>query len=323
MTRSHGAMRARAVAGALLLSCLLLAVRSASACTFAETGGALGSVATQRISGGPAVTGIGQFSFVCSGAVLSVLSGTASLRAQLQASTTGLTLKNGVHAIPYQIYSDPGATTAYTGGLVVINLSSTTLITLLGNSGGQVPVYISTAPGANIPAGIYTDTVQLSWTYANICEGLASVAGLCLGILNSGVQTRLLTITLTVSNDCVITAPPVNFGAAPLLAGFPTVSQNIGLLCSRNMVYTVGLSAGAQPANGRRRMAFGTARLEYDIFKANNSVWGSAGAARADGPAPATGITVQTIPYTARIYTDQPNPPVGTYTDNVVVDVSF
>lgn len=41
------------------------------------------------------------------------------------------------------------------------------------------------------------------------------------------------------------------------------------------------------------------------------------------GPAPATGNSVQTISYSARIYRDRANPAQGTYTDNVVVDVSF
>jgi spore coat protein U-like protein len=311
-------------ASTFLAAALLLAAPAARACTITETGGPLGTVNTQRVAAGPPVTGNGQFSFACSGAVLSALSGTPSLQGRLQASTTGLTLKYGAYAIPYQIYSDPGNTTPYTGGLLVVNLLGSSVINLLSaGGGGQVPIYIATTPGANIPAGIYTDTVQLTWTYANICEGLASVLGLCLGTLNTGTQTRTLNVTLTVTNDCVITAPPVSFGSAPLLAGFPTVSQSIGLVCSRDMVYTVGLSSGSNAANGRRRMAFGVARLEYDIFKADSSVWGSAGTARANGPAPATGNSLQTIPYTARIYTDQANPPAGTYTDNVVVDVSF
>uniref|UniRef100_UPI002DD6B5FE Csu type fimbrial protein n=1 Tax=Pseudorhodoferax sp. TaxID=1993553 RepID=UPI002DD6B5FE len=187
----------------------------------------------------------------------------------------------------------------------------------------NVPLYIATTPGPNIPAGVYTDTVQLTWTYANICEGLIGALGICVGVPNNGTTTRSLVVSLTVSNDCTITAPAVSFGTAPLLSSFPTVSQNIGLQCSRNMVYTVGLSAGSQSSGGRRQMASGTSRLAYDIFKADNTVWGSAGTARAAGPAPATGASMQTIPYTARIYQDQANPAPGTYTDNVVVDVSF
>lgn len=308
-------------ASLLLAACLL--APAARACTATETGGVLGAVTTQRVGGGPTVTGSGRFAFNCSAVVLAALSPAPTLKGQLQAAMTGLTLKNGSDSIPYQIYSDAGHTSSYTGGLLVVNLSGATLVGLLSGTGGSVPIYIATTPGGNIPAGVYTDTVQLTWTFANICEGLAVVAGLCVGVPANGTVTSSLVVTLTVSNDCTISAPPVNFGTAPLLASFASVSQNISLLCSRNMVYTVGLSAGSYASGGRRRMAASGARLQYDIFKADNTVWGSAGTARADGPAPATGNSVQSIPYTARIYQDQSNPPPGTYTDNVVVDVSF
>lgn len=307
-----------------LLALAALLPAAASACTMQELGGTLTGVATQRVAGGPAVTGMASFSFQCSGVVLALANGTPTLRGQIQAATTGLVLRNGPHQIPYQLFSNTGYSTGYTGGALVVDLNGSALVGLLtAGSGTTVPLYIATTPGANIPAGVYTDTVQLTWTYQNICEGLIGVLGVCVGVSNNGSSTRSVVISLTVGNDCTITAPPVNFGAAPLPAGFATVSQNIALRCSRDMVYTVGLSAGSHASGGRRQMAAGSARLAYDIFKQDNTVWGAAGTARAPGPAPATGTGVQTIPYTARVYLDQPSPPPGTYTDNVVVDVSF
>ncbi|MDB5851429.1 MAG: hypothetical protein JWP29_5181, partial [Rhodoferax sp.] len=183
--------------------------------------------------------------------------------------------------------------------------------------------YLSTAPGANIPAGVYSDTLQITWVYTNICEGLVNVAGLCLGFLNNGTTTTSMVVNLTVTNDCTITAPTVNFGSAPLVSGFPTVSQNISLLCTKNMTYTVGMSAGNFSQSGRRQMANGSNRLAYDIFKADSTVWGSVTTARATGPAASDGTNLQTIPYTARVYQDQATPAAAVYTDSVVVDVSF
>ena len=139
----------------------------------------------------------------------------------------------------------------------------------------------------------------------------------------NGSSTRSLTIQLTVTNDCTITAPPVTFGSAPLVGGFAAVSQNIGLLCTKNLVYTVGLSDGNYAAGGRRNMAAGSNRLNYDLYKSDSTIWGRVGTARASGPAAADGTTVQTIPYTARVYQDQTTPAVGTYSDSVVVDLSF
>lgn len=297
---------------------------AALACSPSETGGSLSSVSSQRIGSGLPVTGSGTFSFSCGSSVLSVLAGTPTLKGTIQASVTGLTLKNGADSIPYQIFSNAGNTTSYIGGAIVINLSGSTLLSLInGGTSSTVPIYISTTPGANIPAGTYTDTIQVTWTYQNICEGSVNVGGLCLGTLNNGTVVRSLTVSMTVTNDCTIIAPSVAFGSAPLLSGFGTVSQNINLLCTKGMVYTVGMGTGGSPLNGRRRMASGTLRLEYDIFKADNTVWGGSGSARANGPAAADGVTQQSIPYTARIYQDQAAPSAATYTDSVTVDVSF
>lgn len=294
------------------------------ACVTSETGVALGSVTSQQVKGGSAITGNGAFAFTCGPVVLSALAGTPSIRATLQATMTGLLLRNGANTIPYQVYTSPGLGTAYSGGAVVINLNGTQVLNLLnGGTGAQVPLFIATTPGPNIPAGTYTDTLQLTWVYQNICEGLVNLAGLCLGVLNNGTVSRLLQVSLTVTNDCTITAPTVNFGTAPLVSGFPTVSQGISLLCTKGMSYTVGMSAGNYPQGGRRQMGNGTNRLAYDIFKADATVWGSTATARANGPAIADGATIHTIPYTASIYQNQPTPPAAVYTDNVVVDVSF
>ena len=309
----------------MLMTLCLCAGAAAYACTPQETGGTLTSVSSQRVSSGPAITGSGVFSVTCSTTVLSLLAGTPTMTAKLQASVTGLTLKNGGVSIPYEIFSNAGYSTSYSGGAIVVSLSGATLLSLLnvGSSSTTLPIYISVTPGPNVPAGTYTDTVSVTWTLQNICEGGVNIAGLCLGTLNNATVTRPMTISMTVTNDCTITAPAVSFGSAPLLSGFGTVSQNISLLCSKNMSYTVGMSAGGYSAGGRRRMATGGLRLEYDIFKADNSVWGSAGTARANGPAVADGVSQQVIPYTARIYQDQGAPAAGSYTDSVVVDVSF
>lgn len=312
------------VIASLLLAASACFAPLASACTQPVTGGSLGTVTSFRVQSGAAITTSGSFSFDCSSVILSVL-GSPTLKGTLQSSLTGLTLKNGSYSIPYQVYSNAGMTTTYTGGLVAINLNGTSLINLLNSgTGTTIPVYISTTPGANVPAGTYTDILSVTWTPTAICEGLLSVGAVCAGTVTNTPVVSTITVTLTVTNDCTITAPPVNFGTAPLVSGFPTVSQNISLLCSKNMTYTVGMGQGSNFASGRRQMANGSNRLSYDLYKADSTVWGSSvSTSRADGPAASDGSTVQTIPYTARVYQDQATPAAAVYTDSVVVDVSF
>ncbi|MDA8456509.1 spore coat U domain-containing protein [Acidovorax sp. GBBC 3334] len=299
-----------------------LACRPAAAdCVQAETGGNLGSVPSQRVLSGPAITTTAQFTMACGGIVLSAL-GTPTVRAKFVSPTSGLTLKNGSNPpIPYQV-TDLGGLN-YTQGLLVINASGSNVLSLLSNNTAGVPLRITTSPGANVPAGTYTDTLSVNWEYANICEGLLGLGNLCVGTPRSGNVNRLLTVQLVVTNDCTFAAPDVQFGAAPLPSAFPTVTGSVSVVCTRGLSITVGLGAGTYPAGGRRQMASGGNRLAYDLFRGDGSVWGTAAGARVAGTALTDGITPISLPYTGRVYGDQSPPPPGVYQDNVVVDVQF
>lgn len=308
----------------LLAATLATAGAGQAACVINNPTADLGTVASQRVATGALLTTQASFVFAFTGATLNVLGGTPSLGATLQPVMTGLTLKDGRgNSIPYQVTGASGA--AYTGGLLELGLNATTVLGVLQGSGAIVQMNLAMVPGANVPAGRYTDTIQLTWTPRYICDGLLNLVGLlCLGTYYNAPEIRYLTVSLTVRNDCVITAPNVNFGSAPLVAAFPTVSQSISLRCSKGMSYTVGMTAGANASGGRRQMAPGAAaRLAYDIFKPDNTVWGDTGTARANGPGPADGTSTQIIPYTARIYPEPVTPPAGVYTDSVTVNVEF
>ncbi|WP_019703825.1 Csu type fimbrial protein [Paracidovorax oryzae] len=313
----------RCAALPLVAAGLLAALcRTASAdCVNSETGGNLGTMPSQRVLSGPAVTTTAQFTLGCGGIVLSTL-GTPTVQAKFVSPTTGLTLKDGAKpAIPYQITDLAGA--SYTQGLLVINASGANVIALLSNNTASLPLRIATAVGANVPAGTYTDTVTVNWTYANICEGLLGVGGLCVGTPRNGNVNRLLTVQLVVTNDCTLSAPNVQFGSAPLPAAFATVSGNVSVVCTRGLSVTVGLGPGTYPSAGRRQMASGANRLAYDLFRADGSPWGTAAGTRTAGTALTDGTTPIVLPYTARIYGDQAPPPPGVYQDNVVVDVEY
>jgi spore coat protein U-like protein len=302
--------------------CLLLGTGSASACSFTETGGTLTSVSSFVVRSGPAQGSTGYTQFNCTGVVLAAASGTPTISAVLSGPVSGLTLKNGTDAIPYAVTG--AGNLPYTNGQTVISLNGASVVSLLTAGNARVPFNITTSFGPNVAAGVYSDTLTVLWTYQNICEGLISLANICLGTLSSASNvSRTLTVSLTVTNDCSITAPDIQFGSAPLLSSFPAVGQNIGLLCTKGLAYTVGISAGNNASGGRRQMASGSNRLQYDVFKPNATVWGATGTARATGPAAADGLTTQLMPYTARIYTDQSTPAAGTYSDSLVVDVGF
>lgn len=290
-------------------------------CVPAETGGSLGTVSSFRVRQGPVIGTSANFTLTCGGIVLSAL-GTPTLRTKIVSGTTNLTLKNGVHQIPYQLTDMGGA--SYTQGLLIINASGLAVLGLLSNNAATLPVRITTAAGANVPAGTYTDTITVNWEYANICEGLLGLGNLCLGVPRNGNVNRPLTVQLVVTNDCAITAPDIHFGSAPLPGAFSSVTQNLTLTCTRGLLYTVGITAGGRPSAGRRRMLSAEGNLlAYDVFKPGGGVWGTDAANRVPGVGVADGITAQTLPYTATIYPDQPAVPPGLYQDSVQVEVQF
>ena len=265
----------------------------------------------------------------CNGTVLSVLSTTDSFKLTVLPATGGLKGPTG-DVIPYTLYADATTNFPITRN-VAFEFGRTGILDLLGLLGGTpkaVPLYIRTQVGSNVAAGLYQETLSLSWAW-NYCEGIA-IGGLCIGRDNaSGSQT--LTVSLTVTNDCQITTPNISFGSAPVVAGFATVSQSLSVSCTKGSNYTVGLDDGLNVASGRRRMK-STANnyLAYDIFKSAGSVrWGASGAARrastdADvNPGAGTGTGSQVFNYNAKVYTDQATPPAASYTDSVILDVQF
>lgn len=260
----------------------------------------------------------------CSGAVLNVLREDDHLYATLQSAHGGLRGPTG-DIIPYGAYGD--STTNYPIPFnVQYDYASGQLLNLLGLFGGpstDLPMFFRTVIGANVAAGVYTDTITIQWDW-DYCTGVG-LLGVCLG-RDQGSGTSSFQVTMTVTNACeVSSAPDVALGQAPTASSFTPVSQSLSVLCTKDLaVYTVGLSAGQHEAGGRRRMSTAGHELQYDIFKpGGGTVWGDTGSNRVTSDAPANGVTPQIFDYVVSVYPDQATPPVGIYTDVVIVDVSF
>ncbi|TOD99473.1 Csu type fimbrial protein [Vibrio parahaemolyticus] len=230
--------------------------------------------------------------------------------------------------INYQIFGDSSLSEEYVFGQLY-TFTDTDLLDLLGLFGDQVefPLYARTGAGSNLSAGIYTDQIMASWNW-NYCKGVG-LPGVCI-MRTEGSAQSTITVELEVTPDCMITAPDIDFGSSPLVAGFDPVSQVISLTCTKNSSFTIGLNDGVNASGGQRRMAFDSNYLEYEIYKSSSTErWGSAGAERREqsdvdtGDAIPDGITPQNYNYRAQIMTSQNTPPAGTYTDSIIVDVQF
>lgn len=318
---------------ALLLLCLLATQARAQCAVVQATSAAFGSVASTLVNTTQQSTSTTNAGLRCSGALVSLLRSDDFFKLTLtpQGGTTGMVGPTG-DVIKYTLYADN--TTAYpiTRGQP-FDFARHGILEALGLLGSivpsTVPLYLKTLTGSNVAAGTYTETFTVFWDW-DYCYGIG-VGGLCLGRQTTSGTTSM-SVSLTVTADCQITTPTINFGTAPVVGGFSTVSQSVSLSCTKGSAYTVGLNDGLYVSGGRRRMKSTTASnyLAYDIFKSAGSVrWGSVTSARrassdADiNPGNGTGTGSQVFNYNARVYTDQATPPAGAYQDSVILDVAF
>lgn len=257
---------------------------------------------------------------------------------QVDASTFRLTGPGGSQ-VAYTASLTPGGPPLNVG--VFQNLSSLSILSLFAGTSNSIPIHIRTAATPALRAGTYSGHLDLRWYYSVCALGVA----LCLGYsespgfvrpllapINWGTGTAVrVNIELRVENDCVITAPDLDFGSAPLAGSFDPVTRTILIRCSAGAAYTVGLDDGAHAAGGVRRMRSGADHLQYEIYKTTFSSdrWGAVGGARRGSSTADSGagvydsVTTQGFSYRAAILPGQVTPPPGPYSDTIRIDVDF
>lgn len=273
--------------------------------------------------------------FLCSGSVLSLLA-TNQVMATIVAADSDngqLRLESATTAdfIPYILCKDADCAATFNVGETIV-WSHTSLLGLLGlfnASDGSMPIYIRTAAGANVAAGTYTSTININWDW-DICT-LAITDLLCLAHDRpSAPLPATVTITMVVESDCVINAPPADFGTAAFVDSFDPVTQTINVRCTKGSSYTIGIDDGLHYA-GQRRLSAGSDYIAYEVYypHGSDSRWGSSGGQRRDSseattnPGLPTGTADQGFTYRAEIVPGQSTPPAARYTDTLTVDIQF
>jgi len=317
-----------------LLPGLLLSGQAVAACSVVTTAPAsFGSISSMTVRTAAQTSSTLNAGLSCTSALISLLASTDHFYATITSTQSGMVGPTG-DVIGYTLYGNNSSSYPITRGTQFDFGGAGGIAQVLGLIAGPgaktLPLYMSSITGSNVAAGLYTETLNVAWNW-NYCSGIG-IGGICLG-RDTGSGTASLTVSMTVTNDCQITAPNISFGSAPVISGFTAVTgQTINIACTKGSAYTVGLSDGQNPLSvgGRRRMVSGGNYLAYDIFKsAGTTRWGSVGAARRASstaevnPGNGLGIGSQVFNYNAKVYTDQATPPAGTYIDNVVLDVGF
>lgn len=262
--------------------------------------------------------------FTCSGSALSLLS-TNTISAKIvssdhpNGSIPQMMSASGTDFVPYTLCSDSTCSEIYPIGYTK-TWSITSLLGLLGlfnASDGSLPIFLKIPTGLNMPAGTYTDNINILWDY-RIC-----VSGIISCNYATGHQQVVLNVTLKVTNYCFLdSAPDVAFAPASLPSSFANLSGKFSVRCTKNAAYTVNLTSTNPVSDGWRQLmatinqtSYG---LQYQFYQPSGSAWTQTNNLSVSG----TGVS-QDINYTLKINPAQTSKPAGTYSDTVTVTVSW
>lgn len=312
------------LAAALLGTLMLAGPAWAANCTVTASSNAnLGSQTSYTVIGGTVPTVTTTAGLDCPGALLNLLS--ADYARATATSSNAFSLRSAAgDQVAYRLSADPNGSFTFSQGGTVDYMNPQLLSLLgLGQSNLSTPLYVKLTASPNLPAGTYTDTVTIAWRWS-ICRGIGAL-GACI-LSETGSGTTILSVTMIVTKDCRLTAPPVSFGSAPLVSKFTPVTQAVQIACTRGASYAVSFTAGvAGNARPWRTMSDGAGNvLRYNIYRADGTtVWDESNPLSI--ATPGTGATTPDQPqaYVARVYTSQATPPAGSYTDTISVLVTF
>ncbi len=165
-----------------------------------------------------------------------------------------------------------------------------------------------------VPPGSYTQTLAATATYGTT----NCTSGSLFGSSSFSFQA-----TATVLKSCNVSASNLDFGAVGDLNTIVDGQSALSLQCSMGTGYTVslngGLSGAADPM--ARKMVMGSQSITYGLYQnaARSMAWGTQSSATLAGTGTSSN---QTIPVYGRVPL-QPTPAVGTYSDTIVVSVTY
>ncbi len=163
-------------------------------------------------------------------------------------------------------------------------------------------------------AGAYAQTLASTATYGSTN---------CTTGLLSGSTSFSFQATATILKSCNVSASNLNFGSVGDLNTAVTGQSALSLQCSRGTGYMVSLNGGLSGATDptARTMTMGSQAITYGLYQdsAYSIPWGTSGSAALGGTGTAA---MQTLPVYGQVRV-QATPAVGTYSDTVIVSVTY
>jgi len=298
----------------------------AQSCSFSISNLNFGSI---NLSANTPFTSTATYSASCTGTANTTVRTCPNLDVGSGGSTTGNPrfLLNGAAQLNFNLYQDGSYASVWGSnlwGFAGSYPSPTIDVALNGSGSGSASqtLYGQVWAGQQtLPAGLYSSS--FSGTQASVAYGYSTV-GTCATIGSSHATSAPFTVTATNATQCSVSASTLNFGSTGVLRSAVDATSAITLTCTSAAPYTVALDGGLSGATNptQRKMSQASEQVTYGLYQdsARAQPWGdSTGTNTAAGTG--SGLA-QTLTVYGRVPA-QSTPSPGTYTDTVVVTVSY
>jgi len=236
-------------------------------------------------------------------------------------------LLNGAAQLNFNLYQDGAYTSVWGSDLWAFagSYPSPTIdVTLNGSGSGSASqtIYGQIWAGQQtLAAGTYASA--FSGTQASVAYAYSTV-GTCATIGSSHATSAPFTVTATDASNCSVNAATLNFGAVGVLGSAVNAASSLTVTCTNALPYTIALDGGLSGATNptQRVMSQAAQQITYGLYRdsARAQPWGdSVGTNTAAGTG--SGLA-QTLTVYGRVPA-QTTPAPGTYSDTVVVTISY
>lgn len=240
------------------------------------------------------------------------------------ANATFRQLSSGVGTLDYQLYSDAARTAIWGSYFWAYPARPPNLALTLGALGTGSQSYTIYAA---LPSG---QSSAAAGAYLSAFSGGDSVFYYRYSLLSdcsnqSGTQAQpTFQASATVAANCLVSTQDVNFGAQGVLTADVDAAGAVFVTCTPGSAFTIGLGAGAAGGGPTaREMRKGSEKVVYGLYQnaARNLPWG-------DGVVPGETVSgtgdgaAQSLGVYGRVPV-QSTPSAGTYSDTVVVTVTY
>lgn len=237
-------------------------------------------------------------------------------------------LAAGTQRLVHEIYANPSRTTIWgSWGLSTTTyglypFGQTVDITLNSSGSGSVTLTAYGSVAANQTTsgpGSYVWTMSTAPAIGYDYRGSASCPTGTKQAISSGS-----TWTATIQANCQVSVANLSFGTVGLLNANTDSSSDISVTCTNGTPYNIGLGAGtgAGATVANRKMKSGSTTILYSLYTSNSysSVWGETIGTDTQSGTGAGSSQVYTV--YGRVFA-QPTPAPGTYSDTIVLTVTY